>query len=50
MQSKRLFGCLGKAAELANMDRVEFVKLLGEQKVSIFRLSKDELLRDAENA
>lgn len=41
---------LGKAAELADMDRVEFIKLLGQHNVSIFRLSKEDLLRDIENA
>ncbi|OQA17918.1 MAG: hypothetical protein BWY64_01805 [bacterium ADurb.Bin363] len=40
----------GKAAELAEMDKYDFIKLLGHNKISIFNLSEDELIKDIENA
>jgi len=41
---------LGKAAKLAGVDKVDFIKVLGEHKVSIFKLTKEELAKDIENA
>jgi len=41
---------LGKAAKLAGVDKVDFIKVLGEHKVSIFKLTKEELAKDMENA
>ena len=41
---------LGKAAKLAGLDKFDFIKVLGEYKVSIFKLDKGELERDIENA
>jgi len=41
---------LGKAAELAGVDKVDFIKVLGEHKVSIFKLTKEELAKDIKNA
>jgi len=41
---------LGKAAELAGLDKVDFIKLLGKYRVSIFSLSEEELVKDIENA
>lgn len=41
---------LGKAAKLAGMDKVDFIKVLGEHKVSIFKLTEEELAKDIENA
>ncbi len=41
---------LGNAAKLAGVDKVDFIKVLGEHKVSIFKLTKEELAKDIENA
>ena len=41
---------LGKAAKLADLDKVDFIKVLGEHKVSIFKLTEEELAKDIENA
>lgn len=41
---------LGKAAKLAGLDKVDFIKVLGEHKVSIFKLTEEELAKDIENA
>ena len=41
---------LGKAARLAGLDKVDFIKVLGEHKVSIFKLTEKELAKDADNA
>lgn len=41
---------LGKAAKLAGVDKVDFIKVLGEHKVSIFKLTKEELAKDIEDA
>lgn len=41
---------LGKAANLAGIDKFNFIKVLGEHKVSIFKLDRKELARDVENA
>ena len=41
---------LGKCAELAEMTKGEFIKLLGKNEISIFRFnSEDELLEDVKN-
>ncbi len=40
---------LGNAATLAGVDKVDFIKVLGEHKVSIFKLTKKELAKDIEN-
>jgi hypothetical protein len=36
--------------ELAGLDKVDFIKLLGKYRVSIFSLSEEELVKDIENA
>jgi len=45
---------LGQAAELAELDKIEFIRYLGENKVSIFRYESDrydeELEKDMVNA
>ncbi|MCK4445491.1 MAG: UPF0175 family protein [Candidatus Marinimicrobia bacterium] len=41
---------LGKASKLAGLDKIDFIKVLGEHKVSIFNLTKEELTKDVENA
>jgi len=41
---------LGQAAELAGLDKIDFIKLLGQHKVPISNLSREELLEDIENA
>lgn len=41
---------LGKASKLAGLDKIDFIKVLGEHKVSIFKLTKEELTKDVENA
>ncbi len=41
---------LGKAVKLADLGKVDFIKVLGEHKVSIFRLTEEELAKDVENA
>ena len=42
---------LGYCAEIAGMTKGEFIKFLGENKVSIFKFeSEDELLEDIKNA
>ncbi len=41
---------LGNAAKLSGVDKVDFIKVLGEHKVSIFKLTKEELAKDIENA
>lgn len=41
---------LGKAAELAGLNKFDFIRLLAKHRVSIFSISKDELLKDIENA
>ena len=41
---------LGKAAKLAGLDKVDFMKVLGEQKVFIFKLTEEELAKDVEDA
>ena len=41
---------LGKAAKLAGLAKVDFIKVLGEHKVSIFKLVEEELAKDIENA
>ena len=45
---------LGQAAELAGLGELEFLKFLGENKVSVFRFKGDdlktELLNDLKNA
>lgn len=41
---------LGKASKLAGLDKIDFIKVLGEYKVSIFKLNKEELTKDVENA
>lgn len=43
---------LGQAAELAGLTKFEFMKLLGDNQVSIFRFDSlaEELKRDAMNA
>ena len=41
---------LGKASKLAGLDKIDFIKVLGENKVSIFKLTKEELTKDVENA
>jgi len=41
---------LGKAAKLACLDKVDFIKVLGEHKVSIFKLNEEELAKDVKNA
>lgn len=40
----------GRAAQLAELSRVEFLLLLGRYRVSPFSLSAEELQRDIENA
>ncbi len=41
---------LGKASKLAGLDKSDFIKVLGEYKVSIFKLTKEELAKDVEYA
>jgi predicted HTH domain antitoxin len=41
---------LGKAAELAEMDKYDFIRILGNNKISIFNLSEEELVKDIQNA
>jgi predicted HTH domain antitoxin len=41
---------LGKAAELAGIEKKDFIRLLSQNKITIFMLSKEELIRDLENA
>jgi predicted HTH domain antitoxin len=41
---------LGKASKLAGLDKIDFIKVLGENKVSIFKLTKKDLTKDVENA
>jgi len=41
---------LGKAAKLAGMGRIEFLRVLGQYKVSAFQLSDEELKEDIQNA
>ena len=45
---------LGQAAELAGLSKVEFIKYLGDNNISIFRFESDnyvaELQNDVENA
>ncbi|HPZ07067.1 MAG TPA: UPF0175 family protein [Candidatus Eremiobacteraeota bacterium] len=41
---------LGKSAELADMNKSDFIKLLGNYRVSVFNLSEEELEKDIQNA
>ncbi|MDZ7261897.1 MAG: UPF0175 family protein [candidate division KSB1 bacterium] len=41
---------LGKAAQLADMNKYQFILTLGEHKVSIFETSYEELKKDIANA
>lgn len=41
---------LGKAAKLAEMNYLEFIRELGKRKISIYKIKKDELLDDIKNA
>ena len=41
---------LGKASKLAGLDKIDFIKVLGEHKVSIFKLNEEELAKDVKNA
>ncbi len=41
---------LGRASQLADLTKSEFISLLGKYKVSIFNLSEEELIKDIENA
>jgi len=41
---------LGKAAKLADLDKEDFINVLYEHKVSIFKLTEEELAKDIENA
>lgn len=47
-QNKKL--SLGKAAELAEMNKYDFIDLLGKNNIAVFDLTESELIRDIENA
>lgn len=40
----------GKGAEIANLNRAEFIKALSEAKVSPFEVTKDDLLEELHDA